>query len=155
MSSLLALPPPTTSQSATGLGKLRQILASDAAAVQPIRRIPGETERQRQPDTDVETTDDALSGGNRAGGAATTTERGAKGSTAAGGFAVGSVGDQNAVSPGPVPLTTTPNAGFVAQSIHQDSLGTGLHIEPWPQAILAYQKAAGAAFGATASRLTA
>ncbi|CAK0739692.1 conserved hypothetical protein [uncultured Gammaproteobacteria bacterium] len=34
------------------------------------------------------------------------------------------------------------NSGFVAQSLAQEAIGTGLHIEPWTQAIGAYNRSA-------------
>ena len=42
---------------------------------------------------------------------------------------------------GHIPYTSTPNAAFVAQVIHQDFLGPGLHIEPWSRAMDAYRRA--------------
>ena len=129
-------------QPLSGLGRIRQMLASDAAAIQPIRRVPGEQERQRS--ADVREAEDALKGGKRAeldGAGGSRTRR----SGSSGGFSLNSDEGEGPVAPGPVPLTATPNAGFVAQSIHQDAMGSGLHIEPWPEAIQAYEKAASSA----------
>ncbi|MBP2293504.1 hypothetical protein [Azospirillum rugosum] len=147
MSSIPALPSPASAQPQSGLSRIRQMLASDAPAIQPVRRVPGQQERpQRQ---DVSATDDALKGGKSAqldGADGSRTRR----SGASGGFSLNTDDGEKPVTPGPVPLTATPNAGFVAQSIHQDAMGDGLHIEPWPAAIQAYEKAAGAALGAAA-----
>lgn len=139
MTGLAALPAPTGAMPTSGVAKLRQMLASDAAAVQPIRRIPGEDERKRNKEG-TESTGDALQGSRRADGDSTPARsRGAGGS--AGGFAIGSSsGDSSPVSGGPVPLTALPNAGYVAQSIHQEAMGNGLTIEPWSEAIEAYRR---------------
>lgn len=140
MSGLAALPAPTGAMPTSGIAKLRQMLASDAAAVQPIRRIPGEEERKRNREG-TEATGDALQGSGRAGADSTTARtRGAGGS--AGGFTTGAAADgASPVSGSPVPLTALPNAGYVAQSIHQEAMGSGLTIEPWSDAIQAYRRA--------------
>ncbi len=140
MSGLAALPAPTSAMPTSGVAKLRQMLASDAAAVQPIRRIPGEDERKRNKEG-TEATGDALQGSGRADGDSTASRsRGTGGS--AGGFTIGSTDDDSSpVSGGPVPLTALPNAGYVAQSIHQEAMGSGLTIEPWSDAIEAYRRA--------------
>ena len=49
--------------------------------------------------------------------------------------------DAGPVNGGPVPLNALPNAGYVAQSIHQEAMGSGLTIEPWSEAIDAYRRA--------------
>lgn len=140
MSGLAALPAPTGTQPAAGLAKLRQMLASDAAAVQPIRRIPGEDERKRGKDQTGET-GDALKGSGRAD-AEQTAARSRTAGGSAGGFAIGGAADGSGpVSGGTVPLTAVPNAGYVAQSIHQEAMGSGLTIEPWSEAIDAYRRA--------------
>jgi len=140
LSGLAALPAPTSAMPTTGLAKLRQMLASDAAAVQPIRRVPGDEERKRGKEG-TEATGDALQGSGRADGESTA----ARTKTAAGssgGFAIGGVADDAApVNGGPVPLNALPNAGYVAQSIHQEAMGSGLTIEPWSEAIDAYRRA--------------
>lgn len=124
----------------SGLAKLRQMLASDAAAVQPIRRVPGEEERRRGREG-TEATGDALQGSGRADAESTATRtKSATGS--AGGFTIsGAAEESGPVIGGPVPLTALPNAGYVAQSIHQEAMGSGLTIEPWSEAIDAYRRA--------------
>lgn len=117
------------------------MLASDAPAIQPVRRVPGQQERRR-PQDDVSETDEALKGGRRAELNAASEGR-AQRSGSSGGFSLNADDGDRPVMPGPVPLTATPNAGFVAQSIHQEAMGDGLHIEPWATAIQAYEKAAG------------
>ncbi|WP_449233565.1 hypothetical protein [Azospirillum doebereinerae] len=142
MSSIPALPSPSSAQSPTGLAKLRQMLASDAAAVQPIRRVPGEDERKRsEAQTKLDATDDALKGSGRAETEQTGTRSRAAG-TSAGGFSIGGT----ATDSGPVTATAAapsalPNAGFETQRIHQEIVGEGLHIEPWSDAIEAYRRA--------------
>jgi len=43
-------------------------------------------------------------------------------------------------------LNAGPVAGYVAQSLYQESMGSGLHIEPWRQALGAYQRANSAGY---------
>lgn len=124
------------------------MLASDAPAIQPVRRVPGQQERQQR-QQDVSATDDALKGGKSAQLDGTDGSR-TRRSGASGGFSLNRDDGEKPVAPGPAPLTATPNAGFVAQSIYQDAMGDGLHIEPWPAAIQAYQKAAGTLGGGAA-----
>lgn len=130
------------------MNRIRQMLASEAIAVQPIRRVPGEQERRRS--DDVSATDDALKSGQRAElGGAEGNRAGRAGSSK---FAL----DDAEAGDGPVTgtsprLSAMPNAGFIAQSIHQDAMGSGLHIEPWSAAINAYRKADAAAYAAGAS----
>lgn len=140
MSGLAALPAPTSAMPTSGLAKLRQMLASDASAVQPIRRVPGDEERKRGKEG-TEATGDALQSSGRADGESTATRtRTAAGSS--GGFTIGGAAeDAGPVNGGPVPLNALPNAGYVAQSIHQEAMGSGLTIEPWSEAIDAYRRA--------------
>lgn len=142
MSSIPALPAPSSAPSPTGLAKLRQMLASDAAAVQPIRRVPDEEERKRsQSDGTLDATDESLKGSGRADGNGTRARSRAAGSSA-GGFSVGGGGTGSGPVTGtPTPQTALPNAGFVTQSIHQEAMGSGLTIEPWSDAIEAYRRA--------------
>ncbi|PWC35860.1 hypothetical protein [Azospirillum sp. TSO35-2] len=117
------------------------MLASDAAAVQPIRRVPGEQERKRSSD-DTQATGDALQGSGRADTDSTASRARASGGSA-GGFTIGggTATDSGPVTGSPVPQTALPNAGYVAQSIHQEAMGSGLTIEPWSEAIDAYRRA--------------
>ena len=152
LSSIPALSSASSSPALSGMARLRQMLASEALPVQPVRPIPDERERHRP--TTIETTEDALKGSGRAG-LDETVERRARRSESSRRFALDGREGDGPVTPGPVPLTATPSAGFVAQSIHQDAMGSGLHIEPWPAAILAYRRAdAGPDGGAMLSRLS-
>ncbi len=144
MSTLLALPSPSLSaQSPSGLAKLRQMLASDAAAVQPIRRVPGEEERKRSSsDQPLSATDEALRRSSETGtDQARSSNRTTAGAASGFASATDSAGGNGPVSPGPTPQTALPNAGFVTQSLHQEVVGDGLHIEPWTEAIDAYRRA--------------
>ncbi len=117
------------------------MLASDAAAVQPIRRVPGEDERKRaDQDTKLESAEDALKGSGKAEADQTRTRSKAAGS-AAGGFTVGGAAESGPVTATAAPQTALPNAGFLTQSIHQEAMGSGLTIEPWSEAIQAYRRA--------------
>ena len=116
------------------------MLASDAVAVTPIRRIPGEQERRHSSELD---------------GVATGLDRISRRPSPNAGAARFSGGESvhEPVSPSPVPLTATPNAGFVTQIIHQEAMGDGLHIEPWPAAIEAYRRADAAPAAASPRRM--
>ncbi len=125
------------------------MLASEAIAVQPIRRVPGEQERRRS--DDIAAAEDALKSGKRAElGGAEGNRAGRAGSSARFSLDDAEAGD-GPVSGASPRLSATPNAGFIAQSIHQDAMGSGLHIEPWRAAIAAYRKADAAAYAAGAS----
>ncbi|WP_244439295.1 hypothetical protein [Azospirillum baldaniorum] len=149
MSSILSLSSASNAQSLSGMSRLRQMLASEAIAVQPIRRVPGEQERRRS--DDVSATDDALKSGNRTElGGAEGNRAGRAGSSSK--FALDDAESDDRPVTGASPrLSATPNAGFIAQSIHQDAMGSGLHIEPWSTAITAYRKADAAAYAAGTS----
>lgn len=125
------------------------MLASEAIAVQPIRRVPGEPVRRASDNVSV--TDDALKGGKRAElSGAEGNRAGRAGSSKR--FALDDAESDDGPVTGATPrLSATPNAGFIAQSIHQDAMGSGLHIEPWSAAINAYRKADAAAFAVGAS----
>ncbi|WP_247894998.1 hypothetical protein [Azospirillum brasilense] len=131
------------------MSRIRQMLASEAIAVLPIRRVPGDEERRRS--EDVSTTDDALKSGKRTElGGAQGNRAGRAGSSTK--FALDDAeGDDGPVTGASPRLSATPNAAFIAQSIHQDAMGSGLHIEPWSAAITAYRKADAAAYAAGTS----
>lgn len=120
------------------------MLGSEAIAVTPIRRVPGEEERRQSSSTlqsdQLQGTEEALKGRGRAALDQTRNQAGGAGQAGAG-FAIGGGSEQGAVSPGPVPQTALPNVGFLTQSIHQEAMGAGLHIEPWSNAIGAYRRA--------------
>lgn len=149
VSSILPLSSSSSAPSLSGMSKIRQMLASEAIAVQPIRRVPGEQERRRS--DDISATDDALKSGSRTElGKAEGNRAGRAGSSSA--FALDDAEAGNRPVTGASPrLSAMPNAGFLAQSIHQDAMGSGLHIEPWSAAISAYRKADAAAYAASAS----
>ncbi len=142
LSTVPAISSLSSAQSVSGLTKLRQLLASDAVQVQPIRRVPGEDERKRSSsDGKLGATDEALKGSGRAEADQTRSRARAAG-TATGGFSVnGSGADSGPVVGGAVSQSALPNAGFVTQSLHQEVVGAGLHIEPWADAIEAYRRA--------------
>lgn len=121
------------------MGKLRQMLASDAIPVTPIRPIPGD--RRRRPTADqVGKADDAIRGGRQTGEAQD--RRSGQVAKEGTGFELpAGVPGEGPVTPAPVPLTADPVTGFITQSIYQEAMGTGLHIEPWDTAIEAYRKA--------------
>ncbi|MCW2248745.1 hypothetical protein M2352_004405 [Azospirillum fermentarium] len=132
-------PPGSTAASASGMGKLRQMLMSDAIPVTPIRPIPDER-RRRQGAEQVGKADDAIRGGRQAGEAQD--RRPGQVAKEGNGFELpAGLPDEGPVTPTPVPLSADPVTSFVTQSIYQEAMGTGLHIEPWDAAIEAYRKA--------------
>lgn len=138
MSSIAALPPPSSAPTQSGLAVLRKLLTSDALPVTPVRPIPGQEQRRSRPD--VEATDDALQGARGSAGAAARGRSGEADPTGTGG------GNSGRNPAGPVTATASaptagPSAAFLAQSIHQEMMGAGLTIEPWDAAITAYRRA--------------
>lgn len=114
------------------------MLMSDAIPVTPIRPIPNERPRQR-PNTQINATDDAVRSNRQTSG---TQQRRAENpyESARLNLPIGAQ-DEGPVTAGPVPLSTAPVTGFITQSIHQEAMGPGLHIEPWDTALEAYRKA--------------
>jgi len=140
-----ALPSPlvtTASSGPSGVAKLKQMLMSDVIAVTPVKPIPGEGQPQGRRRDDVQQTEDAVRRGGRASGAAARGTAGSTGETDGGSPRVAGGGsDAGPVTASPVPLSAGPTVGFVTQSIAQEAVGTGLHIEPWQSAIQAYRRA--------------
>ncbi|NUB16675.1 hypothetical protein GAY28_31910 [Azospirillum brasilense] len=101
------------------------MLASEAIAVQPIRRVPGEPERRRS--DDVSAADDALKSGQRTELGGTEGNRtGRAGSSSK--FALDDAEADNGPVTGASPrLSATPTAGFIAHRINQAAMGRGLH----------------------------
>ncbi len=125
--------------SASGLGRLRQMLMSDAIPVTPIRPIPDER-RRRQVSEQVGKADDAIRGGRQTG--ETQGRRSGSVQKEGGAFELpAGLQEEGPVTANPIPLSADPVTGFVTQSIYQEAMGTGLHIEPWDMAIEAYRKA--------------
>lgn len=121
------------------------MVASDALPVTPIRSVPDE-ERRRQ--LREAARDDGDGVGSESSSAVTREvvsdrRRNADGADAGG---TGSGSSSAASDPVTTPLagqSTGDNSGFVAQSIYQQNLGTGLHIEAWDSALTAYRRAEG------------
>ena len=151
VTSIAAIAPPSTylrAPAPSGTAKLRQMLASDAIAVRPIQQIPDE--KQRLPRRDVDSSTDTTTESSeysvrRSGGSAGDEVRSrplgprSEETRADGGFR------SNAPPPPPPPAPPTaaasPSTGFMTQSIAQEAIGNGLHIEPWRAAISAYRRA--------------
>lgn len=116
------------------MATLRKMLASDVLPVAPVRPIPG-CEERRRPD-EVEESGEGVERGRESaleGGRRTGTGRPDGAQTRTGGVAGPITGTVSTP-------TGSPSAGFLAQSIHQEAVGTGLHIEPWDQALEAYRR---------------
>lgn len=119
------------------------MLASDVAPVQPVRAVPDRQvpDRQEVRRASAEV-DDARERVGR--GSATALRRSGPGATETGGDASGTpdsgVEDSAAdTRSAPAPIGQ-PSAAFVAQRLHQETIGSGLHIEPWDQAMSAYRQ---------------
>lgn len=157
MSSILALPAPSSLPSSTTYGRAKALLASDAPPVTPIRGVPDEERRQQlrraAAEAGVETTDSEANrvAGERVGGRqvgrdgrrADETTQGSDTAPADGG------GSQARPTVDLQTLNAGPVAGYVAQSLYQESMGSGLHIEPWRQALGAYQRANSAGYSSS------
>lgn len=139
MSSLAALPAPTAvTSSSSGPTAIRRALISDAAPVQAIRATTAPT--RKAPDA-IEEYD-----ARRASSATGASERGGAGGS--GGSRTDVDGGTPSVGSVSLAGSATSSSAFVAQSLSQEVIGAGLHIEPWNDAIDAYSRAdAGAAAG--------
>lgn len=153
VTSIAAIPPPSAyvrSSAPTGGLKLRQMLESDAIAVRPIQPIPDEERRLRDPKVgeSQQTTEDAVRRGSGASGDAV--RSGAPGSATEAGQSRVEGGFRAEPPPPPPPsppqqqAAASPSTGFLTQSIAQEAIGSGLHIEPWAAALGAYRRAAAA-----------
>lgn len=146
----------------TGVGKLRQMLASDAIAVRPIQPIPDEQQRRRRQEsensvgssTGSDTPDTPQTElrqvrglfGDEVGGRAPASSPDVGGQRVGDGFrtdlrSTSTTQQQGAARPR---SAASPTTGFLTQTIAQEAMGAGLHIEPWNAAITAYRRAAAA-----------
>lgn len=134
MSSLIALPSPSSiSAASSGLAALRRA-AADASPVEAVRAT---SPARRQSPERIDDTDTRSSTSVGATG-----ERGL-----AAGTAVAASGAETASGTTTVALgTDTPSSSaFITQSLSQEVVGRGLHIEPWRAAVGAYARAEDAA----------
>ncbi|PWC57021.1 hypothetical protein TSO221_00630 [Azospirillum sp. TSO22-1] len=123
------------------------MLESDAIAVRPIQPIPDEDRRLRDPrvDESQQTSEDAVRRGSGASGDAVRSR--APGSATEAGQPRAESGVRAEAAPPPPPqqqAAASPSTGFLTQSIAQEAIGSGLHIEPWAAALGAYRRAAAA-----------
>lgn len=160
MATILALPSPSSLPSSSTYGRAKALLASDAPPVTPIRSVPDEERRQQLRRAAGENNADPAGygadqvGGDRVAGGRvgrndrsiydrSTSESAQSRETAA----TGGGGDERARPNVDLQtLNAGPVAGYVAQSLYQESMGAGLHIEPWRQALGAYQRANAAGY---------
>ena len=164
VTSIAAIAPPSAylrGPAPSGGVKLRQLLASDAIAVRPIQPIPDEEKRRQSRGSDS-TTDSATDASTNTLDGSARRSRGPVGDEVRGrplgqssgtgetrtGEASSSSGDVRpngppppAAPPATASAAASPNTGFLTQSIAQESIGQGLHIEPWRAAISAYRRA--------------
>lgn len=152
MSSILALPAPSSLPSSTTYGRAKALLASDAPPVTPIRSVPDEERRQQlrraAAEAGVETADSEANrvGGERVSGRQVGRDGRRADETAQTADAAAGGGAQARPTVDLQTLNAGPVAGYVAQSLYQESMGSGLHIEPWRQALGAYQRASSAGY---------
>ena len=154
MTSILALPPPSSLPSSSTYGRAKALLASDALPVTPIRSVPDEERRQQLRRATAENDFGAVNDdGGRVGGERVAGGRvGRDGGQANDAPQVQEAADsaagrsQNRPNVDLQTLNAGPVAGYVAQSLYQESMGSGLHIEPWSQALGAYRRADAAGF---------
>jgi len=157
VTSFLALPPPSAATGASapsGFGRLRQMAASEAIPVTPVRPVaePGQRAAPFQ-DGEVEATDEAVRRHRQTGRG---DERGRAGETRGGGTAFrfgDSLPPERPVHPSPMPRGMGPTIAFLTQTIAQEAMGTGLHIEPWRTALGAYHRAGSGGHGPLVSNV--
>lgn len=150
MTSIAAIPPPSAfvrSSAPSGSLKLRQMLESDAIAVRPIQPIPDEERRLRDPRVgeSLPATEESVRRGSGASGDASRSRRlGSATETSGSGTGGGVDADADSSGPPPARLQTAavPSSGFLTQSLAQETIGSGLYIEPWAAALGAYRRAA-------------
>jgi len=153
VTSIAAIPPPSAyvrSSAPSGTAKLRQMLDSDAIAVRPIQPIPDEERRLKDPklgetqQAPPEFSEDAVRRGRGPSGEEVRSRPlgppGAGDQRVGGGFRP--EGPPPPPPPPPPQSAASPSTGFLTQSIAQEAIGNGLHIEPWGAAIGAYRRAA-------------
>ncbi|MEI7611028.1 MAG: hypothetical protein WCJ64_26895 [Rhodospirillaceae bacterium] len=112
---------------------------ANARAGLPVQPVPPVTRRSGQ--------SDETAGSDRA---AERSGRSAVSGQSTGGSGGG--GSSGASAPLTLKSPTQPSTGFLAQSLSQESLGSGLHIEPWSAALGSYRSAAALTTPATRSR---
>ena len=129
---LRLLAPPAPGGAAASAGVLNE---------QPIRPVQPVTRRSGQ-------RDEAADGNQASTGTGSAAAAVGRDSGATAGGASGA--STTAASSLTLTSPTQPSTGFVAQRLSQESLGGGLHIEPWAAALNSYRSAA--ALPASASR---
>lgn len=144
MSAILALPAPTSLPATSTAGRARALLSSEALPVTAIRPTPDQDRRQQlrqEAGFDaVDSSDSSSADAARAiGGGRSQRGQAAESQGDSGG---GARQGQGATVSDPLQTQNAgPSAGFVAQSLYQENMGSGLHIEPWDQALGAYRRA--------------
>ena len=149
VTSIAAIPPPSPyvrGSAPSGMAKLRQMLESDAIAVRPIQAIPDESRRLRDPNlaSAAESSEEGIyrsrgTSGDEVRSRPLDRRSGTDAPRVEGGFQ-----PDGAAPPASLPrpqAAASPSTGFLTQSIAQEAMGSGLHIEPWRAAIGAYRRA--------------
>jgi hypothetical protein len=162
MSSIPALSAISTLPATSTVSRARALVTSNAPAVTQGRGLSDDPRRQSGKESTAQGSavggDDARVGDGSAGRSAAASRRasaygtGNAGSGSDSGTATdgqgGSQADGNGNGAGGSSgqagfLQSGPSSTFVAQSLFQETLGSGLHIEPWSAALGAYRRADG------------
>ena len=133
----LALPPPSGNRAgvAGAAGNAAELQPTDLETLPPVPPVLPVTRRPPQADEDAKNENSGASGDAAASqaGAAPLKRRPTASATPPTGappqFALGT-------------RSLRPSVGFIAQSLSQESIGAGLHIEPWRAALSSYRAAA-------------
>ncbi|MEI8395352.1 MAG: hypothetical protein WCF85_11495 [Rhodospirillaceae bacterium] len=132
----LALPSPESVRAVAGPG------SSDTVVPGPVQPVPPVTRRAEQPEEDRRRSSNTAAGSNGAAGtgaaASASGEEGGAGSA-------GAAPSAPSASSSPLRFSLSSNGGgsigFATQQLSQETVGAGLHIEPWQAALSSYRSA--------------
>ncbi len=116
--------------------------ADDYTELQPVAAVPLVTRQPQQADSQDNQTDNGGTGSGTAGSNAGTAAVGQRTATPTPGAADSDQTQSNRPRVAVASTTGQPSTGFITQSLSQEKLGAGLHIEPWRQALSSYLSAA-------------
>lgn len=111
----------------------------DYTELQPVTAVPPVTRQPQQVDNDNDQTDNGSTGSKATGSDAGSSPVGQRTTAAATGA---DQGQNNRIRVTIGSPTGQPSTGFITQSLSQETIGAGLHIEPWQTALSSYNSAA-------------